>query len=72
MNLKDTCLPGDYEKELRANIGVSILMANDRALSYALRKFRNFDEVANYFFMSKSVLRKRILQYLKFARGYSS
>lgn len=72
MNLEDTCLPEDYEKELRANIGVSILMANDQALSYALRKCRNFDEVANYFFMSKSALRKRILQYLKFARGYSS
>lgn len=72
MILEDTYLPEDYEKELRANIGVSILMANDQVLSYALRKFRNFDEVANYFFMSKSVLRKRILQYLKFARGYSS
>lgn len=72
MILEDTYLPEDYEKELRANIGVSILMANDQALSYTLRKFRNFDEVANYFFMSKSALRKRILQYLKFARGYSS
>ncbi|MFN6834186.1 toxin [Enterococcus hirae] len=72
MNLEDTCLPEDYEKELRANIGVSILMANDQALSYALRKCRNFDEVANYFFMSKSALRKRILQYLKFTGGYTS
>ncbi|MGL9803089.1 hypothetical protein IGJ22_001558 [Enterococcus sp. DIV0448] len=72
MNLEDTCLPEDYEKELRANIGVSILMANDQALSYALRKFRNFDEVANYFFMSKAALRKRILQYLEFSKGYTA
>ena len=33
-------------------------MANDQALPYALRKFRNFNEVANYFFMSKAALRK--------------
>lgn len=72
MILEDTYLPEDYEKELRANIGASILMANDQALPYALRKFRNFDEVANYFFMSKAALRKRILQYLEFTGGYSS
>ena len=72
MILEDTYLPEDYEKELRANIGASILMANDQALPYALRKFRNFDEVANYFFMGKSALRKRILQYLEFTGGYTS
>ncbi|EON3036936.1 ImmA/IrrE family metallo-endopeptidase [Enterococcus faecium] len=72
MILEDTYLPEDYEKELRANIGASILMANDRALPYALRKFRNFNEVANYFFMSKAALRKRILQYLEFTGGYTS
>jgi hypothetical protein len=44
-------------------------MANDQALPYALRKFRNFDEVANYFFISKAALRKRILQYLEFTGG---
>lgn len=59
-------------KKLRANIGASILMANDRALPYALKKFRNFNEVANYFFMSKAALRKRILQYLEFTGGYTS
>ncbi len=69
MILEDTYLPEDYEKELRANIGASILMANDQALPYALRKFRNFNEVANYFFMSKAALRKRILQYLEFTGG---
>lgn len=72
MILEDTYLPEDYEKELRANIGASILMANDRALPYALKKFRNFDEVANYFFMSKAALRKRILQYLEFTGGYTA
>lgn len=72
MILEDTYLPEDYEKELRANIGASILMANDQALPYALRKFRNFSEVANYFFMSKAALRKRILQYLEFTGGYTS
>ncbi|HHJ5064785.1 TPA: ImmA/IrrE family metallo-endopeptidase [Enterococcus hirae] len=72
MILEDTYLPEDYEKELRANIGASILMANDQALPYALRKFRNFDEVANYFFMSKAALRKRILQYLEFTGGCTS
>lgn len=30
MILEDTYLPEDYEKELRANIGASHLMANDR------------------------------------------
>lgn len=71
MILEDTYLPEDYEKELRANIGASILMANDQALPYALKKFRNFNEVANYFFMSKAALRKRILQYLEFTGGYT-
>lgn len=71
MILEDTYLPEDYKK-LRANIGASILMANDRALPYALKKFRNFNEVANYFFMSKAALRKRILQYLEFTGGYTS
>lgn len=72
MILEDTYLPEDYEKELRANIGAGILMANHQALPYALRKFRDFNEVANYFFMSKAALRKRILQYLEFTGGYTS
>ncbi len=36
MILEDTYLPEDYKK-FRANIGASILMANDRALPYALK-----------------------------------
>lgn len=72
MILENTYLPEDYEKELRANVGASILMANDRALPYALRKFRNFNEVADYFFMSKAALRKRILQYLDFTGGHTA
>lgn len=70
----DSIIEGEYEtkdlpREHRANIGASILMANDQALPYVLKKFRNFDEVANYFFMSKAALRKRILQYLEFTGG---
>lgn len=60
------------EKELRANVSVSILMANVRVLPYALKKFRNFDEVANYFFLRKAALKKRILQYLGFTGGRTS
>ncbi|MDT2688078.1 toxin [Enterococcus gallinarum] len=47
-------------------------MANNQALPYALKKGRNFDEVANYFFISKAALRKRILQYLELTGGYTS
>lgn len=57
------------EKELRANVSVSILMANNRALPYALKKFRNFVEIADYFFMSKVALIKQIIQYLMFNSG---
>ncbi|WP_086328118.1 toxin [Enterococcus faecium] len=63
MKFKKIYLLENCEKELRANVSVSILMANNRALPYALR---NFDEVANYFFLSKAALQKRILQYLGF------
>lgn len=60
MILEDIYLLEDYEKEFWVNIGVSIFMVNDWVLFYVLKKFRNFDEVVNYFFMSKVVLRKRI------------
>ncbi len=49
-------------------------MANDRALPYALKKFRNFNEVANYFFKKESsstwnlledILQKKPISYLK-------
>lgn len=67
----DSIVEGEYKtkdlpREYRANIGASILMANDQALPYALKKFINFDEVANYFFMSKAAFRKRIIQHLIF------
>lgn len=60
--------PEDLPKEYRANIGASILMANDHALEYALHKFSTFEEVANYFFMSKSALHNRIKEYLIFKK----
>lgn len=56
--------PEDLPKEHRANVGASILMANDAALHYALKKFHSFKEVADYFFMSKSALRNRIIEHL--------
>lgn len=72
MKFRKIYLLENCEKELRANVSVSILMANVRALPYALKKFRNFDEVANYFFLRKAALKKRILQYLEFTRGCTS
>ncbi|EFF38529.1 conserved hypothetical protein [Enterococcus faecium E980] len=58
MKFRKIYLLENCEKELRANVSVSILMANVRALPYALKKFRNFDEVANYFFLRKAALKK--------------
>ena len=62
-------LPEDYQKEYRANVGASILMANDRALSYALKKFETFEEVASYFFMSKAALFNRLSDYLTYVHN---
>ncbi len=49
-------LPEYFDKEVAADIGESILMANDQALKYALSKFHQFDDISNYFIMSKSTL----------------
>lgn len=57
-------LSEDFPKEYRANVGASILMANDQALQYALKKFETFEEVARYFFMSKAALFNRLSDYL--------
>lgn len=43
-------------------------MANNHALEYALYKFHTFEEVANYFFMSKSALHNRIKEHLIFKK----
>lgn len=69
--LQKDYLPEDFDKEVAADIGASILMANDRALRYALNEFRNFDDIANYFSISKSKLRVRIIQYLEFTNNYT-
>lgn len=69
MILEDGYLSEDEPKEYRANIGASVLMSNDEALKYALRKFKNFDEVANYFFMSKAALMNRLKDYLVFVQN---
>ena len=68
MILENGYFPEDLPKEYRANIGASILMANDYALEYALYKFHTFEEVANYFFMSKSALHNRIKEHLIFKK----
>ncbi|OTN87245.1 ImmA/IrrE family metallo-endopeptidase [Enterococcus faecium] len=56
----------DLPKEYRANVGASVLMANDLALKYALNRFSSFEEVAKYFFMSKAALFNRLTEYLIF------
>lgn len=64
-------LPEDFAREYRANVTASVLMANDEALKYAIRKFKTIKEVANYFFMSKSALRIRLREYLIYHLGCS-
>ncbi|EJC3746413.1 ImmA/IrrE family metallo-endopeptidase [Enterococcus faecium] len=59
----------DLPKEYRANVGASVLMANDLALKYALNKFSSFEEVAKYFFMSKAALFNRLTEYLIFIKN---
>ena len=61
--------PEDIEKEYRANIGASILLANDIALEYAIQKFNTFNEVADYFFMSKSALHNRLDEHLVYVQN---
>lgn len=56
----------DLPKEYRANVGASILLANEQALLYAIQKFHSFHQVADYFFMSKSALHNRLKEYLIF------
>lgn len=59
-------LPENIPKEYRANVGASILLANDCALLFALKKFNSFQQVADYFYMSKSALHNRLKEYLIF------
>lgn len=56
--------PEELPKEYRANVGASMLMANEQALHYALRKFYTFKELSQYFFISNSALKKRIIEHL--------
>lgn len=59
----------DLPKEYRANVGASVLMANDSALKYALNRFSSFEEVAKFFFMSKAALSNRLIEYLIFVKN---
>ncbi|EJG4541522.1 MULTISPECIES: ImmA/IrrE family metallo-endopeptidase [Enterococcus] len=67
--LKNGYLMEDFPKEYRANVGASMLMANDQALFYALKKFYSFEEIAQYFFMSKSALRNRLIEHLMYVNN---
>lgn len=67
--LQKDYLPEDFDKEVAADIGAGILMANDQALSYAIKIYNNFDEISKYFFMNRKVLRTRIIQYLELNQG---
>ncbi|WP_258082420.1 ImmA/IrrE family metallo-endopeptidase [Enterococcus mundtii] len=64
-------LPEDFDKEVAADIGAGILMANDQALKYALRKFKKFDKIGTYFDMDSSTLKIRIMHYIEFTAGFS-
>lgn len=66
---EDGYFPEDMAKEYRANTGAAVLMANDEALLYALNKFATFEQVADYFFMSKSALQNRIRDYLVYVEN---
>lgn len=66
--LQKDYLPEDFDKEVAADIGASILMANDQALKYAINIYNNFDEISKYFFINRNVLRTRIIQYLEFKK----
>ncbi len=64
MILENGYFPEDYPKEYRANICASMLMANTQALHFALKNFCTFEEVAQYFFMSKAALQNRLIEHL--------
>jgi Zn-dependent peptidase ImmA (M78 family) len=59
----------DLPREYRANVGASILMANDKALKFALHKFKSFGEVANYFFISNAALHLRLRNSLVYEKA---
>jgi len=69
--LQKDYLPEDFYKEVAADIGAGILMVNDQALRYALKKFKIFNDISNYFNMSKSAFRVRTIQYLEFNEKFT-
>ncbi|MDB7086338.1 ImmA/IrrE family metallo-endopeptidase [Enterococcus mundtii] len=69
--LQKDYLPEDFDKEVAADIGAGILMVNDQALRYALKKFKKFNDISNYFNMSKSAFRVRTIQYLEFNEKFT-
>lgn len=69
--LQKDYLPEDFDKEIAADIGAGILMANDQALKHALEKLKTFDQIANYFCIHKPALKIRIMHYLEFTERYT-
>ncbi|MBF0779787.1 MULTISPECIES: ImmA/IrrE family metallo-endopeptidase [unclassified Granulicatella] len=62
----------DIPKELEANIGASLLMANDDALEYHINLSMNFKSLCHEFQMSYAALRMRLVNFLTFNYGFSS
>ena len=48
--MKNGYLMEDFPKEYRANVGASMLMANDQALFYALKNFIHSKKLHNTFY----------------------
>lgn len=71
MIYEDGYLSEDLPREFRANVVASVLMSNDKALKYAVCKFKTFNQVADYFFMSKSAFRVRLTEYLMYHHNCS-
>ena len=65
----------DLPREYRANVGASVLMANDTALLHAISFLRSYQELCDYFYMSKAAMQNRLLEYLiyikKCTRNYA-
>lgn len=49
--------------EYRANVGASLLMCNDEALSIQLSGRRNFLQLADFFYMSQAAMYNRLIEF---------
>lgn len=69
---EDGYFPEDLPREYRANVTASVLMANDEALRYAINRFPSYQNVCNYFYMSKAALQNRLVEYLSYVQNCTS